>query len=32
MNMYFEEISKSKYLTLVSTNESKGKILKYEEC
>ena len=26
---YFQEIYKSKYLTLVSTNESKGKIKKY---
>ena len=31
MNGYFEEINKSKYLTLVSTNESKEKIKKYEE-
>ena len=29
MNGYFEEINKSKYLTLVPTNESKEK--KYEE-
>ena len=28
---YFEEINKSKYLTLVPTNESKEKIKKYEE-
>ena len=26
VNGYFEEINKSRYLTLVSTNESKGKI------
>ena len=31
VNGYFEEINKSKYLTLVHTNESKGKIKKYEE-
>ena len=31
MNGYFEEINKNKYLTLVSTNESKEKIKKYEE-
>ena len=31
MNAYFEEINKYKYLTLVSTNESKGKIKKHEE-
>ena len=31
MNGYFEEINKSKYLTLVPTNESKEKIKKYEE-
>ena len=31
MNRYFEEINKSKYLTLVSTNENKEKIKKYEE-
>ena len=31
VNGYFEEINKSKYLTLVSTNESKEKIKKYEE-
>ena len=30
MNKYFEEISKSEYLTLVPTHESKGKIKKYE--
>ena len=30
-NGYFEEINKSKYLTLVLTNESKEKIKKYEE-
>ena len=28
---YFEEINKSKYLTLVPTNESKGKIKKDKE-
>ena len=28
VNGYFEEVNKSKYLTLVSTNESKGKIKK----
>ena len=28
VNRYFEEIDKSKYLTLVPTNESKEKILK----
>ena len=31
MNEYFEEINKSKYLTLVPTNESKKIIQKYEE-
>ena len=31
MNGYFEVINKSKYLTLVPTNESKVKIKKYEE-
>ena len=31
VNEYFEEIRKSKYLTLVPTNESKEKILKNEE-
>ena len=31
VNGYFEEINKSKYLTLVPTNESKEKIEKYEE-
>ena len=31
VNGYFEEINKSKYLTLVRTNESKEKIKKYEE-
>ena len=31
MNGYFEEIDKNKYLTLVSTNESKEKNEKYEE-
>ena len=31
VNGYFEEINKSKYLKLVPTNESKGKIEKYEE-
>ena len=31
MNGYFEEINKNKYLTLVSTNESKEKNKKYEE-
>ena len=28
---YFEEIKGNRYLTLVSTNESKEKIKKYEE-
>ena len=28
----FDEINKSKYLTLVPTNESKEKIKKYEQC
>ena len=31
VNGYFEEINKSMQLTLVPTNESKEKILKYEE-
>ena len=31
VNGYFEEINKSKYLTLVLTNEGKEKIKKYEE-
>ena len=31
MNRYFEEINGNKYLTLVLTNESKGKIKKYIE-
>ena len=31
LNYYFEEINKNKYLKLVPTNESKGKIKKYEE-
>ena len=31
VNGYFEEINKSKYLTLVPTNESKEIIKKYEE-
>ena len=31
INGYFEEIDKSKYLTLVPTNESKKKVKKYEE-
>ena len=31
VNGYFEEINKSKYLTLVPTNETKEKIKKYEE-
>ena len=31
MNGYFEEINGNKYLTLVSTNETKEKIKKYEE-
>ena len=31
VNGYFEEINKNKYLILVSTNESKEKIKKYEE-
>ena len=31
MNGYVEKTNKSKYLTLVSTNESKETINKYEE-
>ena len=31
VNGYFEEINGNNYLTLVSTNESKEKIKKYEE-
>ena len=31
LNRYFEEIDKSKYLTLVPTNKSKEKIKKYKE-
>ena len=31
VNGYFEEVSKSNYLTLVPTNESKERIKKYEE-
>ena len=31
INGYFEEINGNKYLTLVTTNESKEKIKKYEE-
>ena len=31
VNGYFEEINKSKYLTLVPTNETKEKIKKYDE-
>ena len=31
VNGYFEEINKSKYLTLVSTNENKEIIKKYED-
>ena len=31
VNGYFEEIDKCKYLTLVPTNESKEKNLKYEK-
>ena len=31
VNGYFEEINVNKYLTLVSTNEGKKKIKKYEE-
>ena len=31
INGYFEEINGNKYLTLVSTNESKQKIKTYEE-
>ena len=31
VNGYFEEINKSKYLTLIPTNESKEKTKKYEE-
>ena len=30
-NVYFQETNGNKYLTLVPTNESKGKIKKYEE-
>ena len=30
VNGYLEEINKSKYLTLVPSNESKGKVKKYE--
>ena len=32
MNEYFEEISKSKYLMLVPTNESKEKIKNMKNC
>ena len=31
LNGYFEEINEDKYLTLVPTNESKGKIKKCEK-
>ena len=31
VNGYFEEINKNKYLTVVLTNESKGKTRKWEE-
>ena len=31
VNGYFEVINKGKYVTLVPTNESKEKIIKYEE-
>ena len=31
VNGYFEEIDKTRYLTLVPANENKGKIKKYEE-
>ena len=31
MSGYFKEINKSKYLTLISTNESKEIVKKYEE-
>ena len=31
MNGYFEEINKSKYLTLVPTNENEEEIKNYEE-
>ena len=31
VNEYFEQINGNKYLTLVSTNETKEKIKKYEE-
>ena len=31
VNEYFEEINRNKYLTLVPTNNSKEKNLKYEE-
>ena len=30
-NRYFEEMNGNKYLTLVPTNESKGKIKRYED-
>ena len=30
-NGFFEEINGNKYLTLVSSDESKGKIINYEE-
>ena len=31
INGFFEEINRTKYLTIVSTNERKDKIKKYEE-
>ena len=31
VNGYFEEINENKYLTLVTTDESKGKIKKHKE-
>ena len=31
INGFFEEINRNKYLTIVSTNEGKDKIKKYEE-
>ena len=31
INGFFEEINRNKYLTIVSTNERKDKIKKYEE-
>ena len=31
MNGYFEEVNRNKYLIIVSTNESKERITRYEE-